>query len=122
MDNESKECTMCDLQEDADRMGIPWEVVEHLLESGKEHVEHADLSTTRTSKKPTVSQSTTTIKFCDPKTVGVRSVKAELVKGTLQLTITTRTDVSEVYSAHDAIQAWLDSWTILKSSDEQLDT
>ena len=69
-----------------------------------------------------ISQSTTTIEFCDPREVGVRSVKAELVSGILQLTITTRTDVSEVYYAQDAIQAWLDSWTISPKSDEQLDT
>ena len=46
MDNESKECPLCNVQADADRMGWSWELVNLAKES--EHEEHDDPNITPT--------------------------------------------------------------------------
>ena len=63
-----------------------------------------------------------TTKFLTPKGESVLSVKAEQVRDTLQLTITTKTVTSEDYYALDAILDLLGSWIILPSFDVLLDT
>ena len=113
---------MCGVQAAADRVGQPWDVVESPLASESEPEGRVEANTTPISRKPTTFLSTTTIEFCDPREVGVLSVRAELVRGTLQLTIITRMETLGDCSAQDVIQDWLDSWTTLQHSDGQSDT
>ncbi len=56
MDNEQKECPMCGMQTEADRMGLTWAMVDQLSEKESVLVELVDPSITLILKRHTESQ------------------------------------------------------------------
>ena len=110
---------MCGVQEAADRVGQPWDVVESPLASESEPEGRVEANTTPISKPLMISQSKTTTKSSPLKVGLVQYATAEQVNDTSQWIITIRMETFEGFSVQDVIQAWLDSWTRSNYSVEQ---
>ena len=113
---------MCGVQEAADRVGQPWDVVESPLASESEPEGRVEANTTPISKPLMISQSKTTTKSSPLKEASVRYVVEEPQSDTLQWTITIRMDRCAASYVRDAIADSLSSWITSLRSDELFDT